>query len=271
MGFRSPPSRDDGIALMKAGRFSEAREIFEVITARDPTDWSAAYMAGQCCRYTQDMDTAVRYLETADRIAPDKPEVLLALGIAQQLSGDLQGACNSLQRAIRLDPHYVSAYNSLGLTLKKSDDLSAAIATYRRGLTALGRATVLAMVNRPDNPILPHRNTRGSRWTELAAQSAFFLGANLDAGAVMFPTGRQAEEEARTKRHRGLFWKRVETADARPAVLFLPNYFNTFQDRLRSEPVYSNLIGNVGSALEAAGESLEAEEHFLEAEEFAPQ
>ena len=47
------------------------------------------------------------------------------------------------------------------------------------------------------------------------------------------------------------------------------NYFNTFREALRGNPLYANLIGNRGTVLEMLGPGEEALEHFSEAEEFA--
>jgi hypothetical protein len=52
--------------------------------------------------------------------------------------------------------------------------------------------------------------------------------------------------------------------------VYLPNYFNTFRELLRRDALYSNLIGNRGTALELLGRHKEAQQHFEEASEFAP-
>ena len=74
-------------------------------------------------------------------------------------------------------------------------------------------------------------------------------------------------EEERTEEHGGLYWTSVKNDD--DMRLYLPNYFNTFRDALRSNPLYADLIGNRGTVLEMLGPGEEALEHFSEAEEFA--
>ena len=75
-------------------------------------------------------------------------------------------------------------------------------------------------------------------------------------------------EEERTEEHGGLYWTSVKNDDE-DMRLYLPNYFNTFREALRGNPLYANLIGNRGTVLEMLGPGEEALEHFSEAEEFA--
>ena len=65
------------------------------------------------------------------------------------------------------------------------------------------------------------------------------------------------------------YWTSVKNEDDEDMRLYLPNYFNTFREALRGNPLYANLIGNRGTVLEMLGPGEEALEHFSGAEEFA--
>ena len=74
-------------------------------------------------------------------------------------------------------------------------------------------------------------------------------------------------EEERTEEHGGLYWISFKNKAGEDTRLYLPNYFNTFREALRGNPLYANLIGNRGTVLEMLGPGEEALEHFSEAEE----
>ena len=52
----------------------------------------------------RNVTAAVEHLETALRLAPGSDHIYYALGLAQALAGDLNGAYGSLKRAIELEP-----------------------------------------------------------------------------------------------------------------------------------------------------------------------
>lgn len=52
----------------------------------------------------RNVTAAVEHLEIALRLAPGSDHIYYALGLAQALAGDLNGACGNLKRAIELDP-----------------------------------------------------------------------------------------------------------------------------------------------------------------------
>lgn len=102
---------------------------------------------------------------------------------------------------------------------------------------------------------------------EQACFGALYLAATGDGiTQIAWPTGEQVEEEERTERHGGLFW--IDREDQRTR-LFLPNYFNTFRERLRRKPEYINLLRNRAVALSLLGRKADAAEHEAEANEFS--
>jgi tetratricopeptide (TPR) repeat protein len=85
---------------MKAQRFAEAIPLFRQAIEQDPAHWGNWYMAGQCCRFTNDLNSAVTYLKKAVVLKSDEPPVLLALGIAVQLTDHFIEANDAFRRAI---------------------------------------------------------------------------------------------------------------------------------------------------------------------------
>ena len=127
------------------------------------------------------------------------------------------------------------------------------------------------MINQDSEVIYKHRDTNGQLWMEYAIYAALHLTSITDGiDGVAWPTGAQAIEEERTEKHGALFWVDNQNEEGENVRLFLPNYFNTFREQLRKDIVYSNLMGNRGTVLDAVGKNDEAQQHFNEATEFIP-
>lgn len=262
--------RDQVNSLMKGGHWEAALPLLLREIEGDPPDWNLEHLAGQCCRFLGDLDGAVEHHSRASRLAPEIAPVFLALGIAHQQRGDWDDAIAAFAHAIDIDPDYELAYNSLALTQKKSGELDKALHNYDAGAKALARQIVKRLQNDPSSRILKHRETIGHYWLDYAMHGAVFLVANTDGvTSVAWPTGAAAQEEERTERHGGLYWVDSRQPDGGTRRLFLPNYFNTFREALRSSPSYANLIGNRGTVLELLGQDDEAARHFEEATEFS--
>ncbi|MBM3978214.1 MAG: tetratricopeptide repeat protein [Planctomycetes bacterium] len=262
---------DQAIEYMKRQRFGEALPLLRRAIDQDPSLWNAWYMAGQCCRFLEDLDGAIEHLSRAAELKKDEAPIFLALGIAFQLRAQWGQAIESFRRAIEIDPDYELAYNSLALTQKKQGDLDEAFHNYDAGAKALARQIVKAMRNNRNSPILKHRETVGTLWAEYATYAALYLVSTADGiSDIAWPTGAQALEEERTEKHAGLYWTDVPNDKRETVRLFLPNYFNTFRESLRRDIAYSNLLGNRGTVLELLGHLDEARQHFDEATEFRP-
>ncbi len=94
---------------------------------------------------------------------PHDPEVLLHLGLAEQLGAALPGAIAHLRELVRLDPSHARGWLALGRALERADRADEAIAATREAVRlapedAVARGTLgwlLAGAGRPDEA-LPH-------------------------------------------------------------------------------------------------------------------
>jgi tetratricopeptide (TPR) repeat protein len=262
---------EQAIALMQQQRFGEALTLLRRSIADNPTEWNTWYMAGQCCRFTNDIHGAVEHLKRAVQLNARSALVYQALGIAHQLRGEWPDSIEALRQAIAIDPDFELAYNSLALTQKKAGELEKALHNYDAGAKALARRLVKAMTNSRSSPILKHRDTTGTLWVQYAMFGMAYLAASAkNVKRVAFPDGAFAEEEERTERHGGLYWIDQLDTSGQTVRMYLPNYFNTFRESLRREAAYANLIGNRGTVLGLLGRGEESQRHLDEASEFLP-
>ncbi|MCG2830394.1 MAG: tetratricopeptide repeat protein [Desulfobacteraceae bacterium] len=264
-------AREQAIELMDQQKYAEALTLFQDLICHNPGDWALYYMAGQCCRFLNDLTGAIEYLRKSIEINPKEPSVLLALGIALQLNKQYEVAVDVLKLAIEVDSDFELGYNSLALTQRKMGQLEKALDNYDAGAKALARRIVKNMKNSRANKILKHKDTSHNLWVEYAAYGMLYLCCLTDSIDYNgWPTGEQAVEEEKTERHAGLYWVDRQSVDGKTVRLFLPNYFNTFREILRSNRTYSSLIGSRGTVLEMLGRHSDAEKHFEEASEFLP-
>jgi Flp pilus assembly protein TadD len=258
--------------LIKAERYGEALHLLHQAIAQEPTNWNAYYLAGQCCRFLDDIDGAIRNLSQATKLKADEPSIHLALGIAFQLSMQWADAIEAFRRAIEADADYVLGYNSLALTQKQCGDLDEALHNYDAGAKALARRIVKAMQNSRSSPILKYRATVGELWSEYATYAALYLVSSVnDIDRMARLPDEAALEEERTEKHAGCYWGDLTNERNETLRIFLPNYFNSFREELKHNPEYSNLMGNRGTVLDLLGRDAEARLHFDEATEFLPQ
>lgn len=258
-------------ALIRRGAYREAKELLRNSSGKDSTNWNRLYLIGQCHRFLDDYGRAVEFLKLAANAAPTEAPVFLALGIAQQLNGELNDARLTLFHAIELDPDYALAFNSLALTQKHMGELDKALYNYHAGCMALARTIVKGLVNDRQGAILKHRDTRGELWIEHAMYGAAFLSATEDGiSGMVTPDAAFAMAEEAGETNGGLYWTDLTEKDGKVVRLFLPNYFNTFREALKRDVTYSNLVGERGTVLALLNRETEAQAHFDEAQEFLP-
>lgn len=261
--------RTHGMECLRRGDYLGGYESFMAATRQTPGDWYVWYGAGQCARFLGRIGEARALLARAAALDGRQTTVLLALGITEQLSGSYEEAVDTLVRAIDLDEDFAPAYNSLALTQRKMGELEKALHNYDAGTKALARTFVRALANEAGSRIVPFRMVQGERWLECAVFGAFFHASEvMPASGVSWLSGEQTKRALRSGEYGGLMYFDQPGAEGTTRV-FLPNYFCSFQEYLRSGGIFANLIGNQGTCLDLLGRHEEAEAYFEEARDFA--
>ena len=175
----------------------------------------------------------------------------------------------ALARALDIDQDFELAYNSLAMTQKYLGEYEKAVHNYDQALKAFTRKGVRSMKNSRDNPIIPFEEIPFQLWIEYASYGSLFAATlEEDIQYLVLPTGEEAVEEERTRKHAGLFWTTAPTRDGALALRVLPNYYNTFCEIIKGNTSYFIPLGNRGTVLKLLGRDDEAEMHFCEARFF---
>lgn len=136
------PRMELGRAYLLAGRYEAAVAEFAELLARDPSDVEAMLQAGLAVAADGDLADAQRWFEHAQRLAPERSDVHLALGELLYNRGLTEGALTTLQRAVELDDENADAHHLLGFVLGDLGRHEAARAATGRALAlnpAMGR------------------------------------------------------------------------------------------------------------------------------------
>jgi Flp pilus assembly protein TadD len=122
--------RNLGAISARAGRSSEAVDLYRRAAAAAPEDWNAQRDLGEVLLQAGALEPARTALERADALRPDDPSVIYLLGTIHLRQGDLAGGESLLNRAIELAPRHAGAHNALGVAAAERGDLDAAVRAF---------------------------------------------------------------------------------------------------------------------------------------------
>ena len=122
--------KQQGDALLKAGRLGEAEEAYRFAVARNPEDGRARFTLGYTLREQGRTVEAASQLQAALSIDPKLVDAHYVLGTIQAAGDETPAAIRSFEKALALDPLHVHA----------AADLRTACAAHARLLRERGRA-----------------------------------------------------------------------------------------------------------------------------------
>ncbi len=123
-----------GLALHQAGKLREAEQVYRGILSRNPNDADALHLLGVIATQMQQLQPALRLIESAIRIRPDVAFYHNNLGNIYRMTGELGAAEMSYRRALELNPDYVDPQANLGMVLREQARFDEALAAYERAI-----------------------------------------------------------------------------------------------------------------------------------------
>ncbi len=257
--------RNRAIELMNNNMFTEALVLFTELIDEGNDDSGLYHMAGQCYRYTGDIQNAITYHKKSVEIDPKYPSYHLALGIAYQLNEQYKESHEVLSDLILNHQQWENldlAFNSVALTQKKMGLYERSKKNYEQGIKVHLRNIMQTFVNSKDNEVLNIEPTTYNLWYEYAIESALYFAMSFDEdiGGIGFL-------EKEDSQNKGLYWT-VKEIDSSKTLILLPNFFAKIREELPLDSGYFNFIGNLSSVLKENGDTNEAEKYLMEANEF---
>ena len=120
------PNIETAIELHRAGRLSEADELYRLILSVESTNFDAAHLSGLIALQQGNLGRAIGLLSRAVELNGLAPPAAYHLGAALRASGRLDEAKASFVKALRLNSNYPEAFNELGIVHQLQKDHAAA-------------------------------------------------------------------------------------------------------------------------------------------------
>jgi len=195
----------------------------------------------------------------------ERAKELMQKGLRAQHEGRFDLAVSVFDEVLSLDPSRETAHNSKGLSLKYAGKFDEAIEAYNTCLDALFSNLFYRLNNSSASPIYPYREIRGNVWMSWATKTALYTSCHqAGISSVEWPTGQSAEIEARDRTHGGLLW--FDRSESGLVIRqFLPNYFHTMREELKSGKTFSRVLNNIGGVHLARSKTQDAIAAFFEA------
>lgn len=213
-----------GLASLHARHFGRAQNVFEVAVRQNPNDADSVFNLGRVYVAKGDTETALPFLARAQRIAPDRPDLLLYLAERYEDAGFFSGAADAYEQYLELKPKDPSArrergfsYCRFGRTKTALADLDWYVKEYPRDPVGHFELGVCAAIDDP-NVGLRHlsqaltlksdfttaRQVRGlvlareGKWAEALPDLQFVVQRQPRNSTVLLQLGRSYLELGRT-------------------------------------------------------------------------
>ena len=123
-----------GFALYRLGRTDAALACWQRLIAQHPEQVEARLHLAAAYRELKQIEAAVRHYREAQRLAPDRPEIDVALALTLLDSGHIGAARALLEPVVAQHPEFSEALKSLGNAHVLTADVAAGLACYERAL-----------------------------------------------------------------------------------------------------------------------------------------
>ncbi|MHB8474378.1 MAG: O-linked N-acetylglucosamine transferase, SPINDLY family protein, partial [Gammaproteobacteria bacterium] len=125
---------ESALAHHQAGRFAEAKALYEKVLAAAPKHADALHLLGVVAHQTGDNKTAVKLINEAITATPGVAVFYNNCGEAYRAMGSLAEAIACYEKTLELDPGFVDAHNNLGIAFQAQGKIAEAIKCYERAL-----------------------------------------------------------------------------------------------------------------------------------------
>ncbi len=119
-----------GAAFHRAGKFADAKTLYEKVLKRQPKHFDALHMLGLLALEARDLDMGVRLIKRSIALYPSLPSAHFNLGNAFFSASRFEDALIPLERAIELAPDYLAAHMCRANALLELTRFEEAIAGY---------------------------------------------------------------------------------------------------------------------------------------------
>ena len=227
--------------------------------------WNIYYLIGQSYRFKEDYKNASSYLKKSIETF-ENPSNLKALGIVYHQVGSYNEAIKLHTKSLGLDDTQPSTWNSIGVSQKYLKQYDKAEKNYETAINIYSRNIVKSLTNSKNSIFYPHIDimSKAQLFVKYALEAAIFLSLKKNFNSIAIPNGAAAETMVADESRKSLYWSEQIIKDDK-TFLVMPNFFNTFFNKLIKNNTYFLLIGNKAEVLELQGKKDETKKYWTEA------
>jgi len=229
--------------------------------------WNIYYLIGQSYRFKEDYKNASSYLKKSVETF-ENPSNLKALGIVCHQVGLYNEAIIFHTKSLGLDNTQPLVWNSIAYSQKFLKQYDKAEKNYETAINVYSRNIVKSLTNSKNSIFYPHIDimSKAQLFAKYALEAAIFLSVKKNFDSIAVPNGAAAETIVADESRKSLYWSEQIIKDEKTFVV-MPNFFNTFFNKLIKNNTYFLLIGNKAEALELQGKE-KAKKYWTEAKLF---
>lgn len=259
--------------LLAAGRPADALARADAALRNQPSNVPAHILRGNALAGLNDLNTAVKEIEEAQRLDPTQGATLTQLGLMQLARGREAEAETALRRAIELSPGLVTAHLALAHYLWAAGRQEQAERSFREAL-ALEPEHTLANRAMAAFCLSTGRSAEAERYLRLVADRSKTPGATFALTDYYMMSGRPRDAIVRleplAKDNRTVPGARTRLASAHAAAGDTARAHAILDDLLRLDPQQPDARLLKGQLVAADGRRDEALQHVRAAAEAAP-
>jgi protein O-mannosyl-transferase len=238
--LKARPHNNLGLALMEAGKFTEAQKHFETALKLDPAYHQSYTNLGNLFQMENEFNKALFFYVRAIEINPIYTKAYNNLGGLLYNLGRLNEATYYLEKLIKMDPDNESGLNNLGLVYRQQGKLEKAKTNFKNAID-LNNECFDAYLNLGNLLIM---------------KDSFVPGiANLNKALQLNPDSEKVYNSMGVA-----FLKKGSLEDA----------LKNFTKAVKLKPDYPDAYNNMGIAWEYSGNELQAVRSYIKALEIAP-
>ena len=227
--------------------------------------WNIYYLIGQSYRFKEDYKNSIWYLQKSVETTENSSN-LKALGIVYHQVGSYNEAIKLHTKSLDLDDTQPFVWNSIAYSQKSLKQYNKAEKNYETAIKVYSRNIVKSLTNSKNSIFYPHSDimSEAQLFVKYALEAAIFLSAKKNFNSISVPNGAAADTIVADETRKSLYWSE-QIIKGDKTFLVMPNFFNTFFNKLIKDNTYFLLIGNKAEVLELQGKEDETKKYWNEA------
>ena len=240
-------------------------KITENNKQKDISLWNIYYLIGQSYRFKEDYKNSIWYLQKSVETTENSSN-LKALGIVYHQVGSYNEAIKLHTKSLDLDDTQPFVWNSIAYSQKSLKQYNKAEKNYETAIKVYSRNIVKSLTNSKNSIFYPHSDimSEAQLFVKYALEAAIFLSAKKNFNSISVPNGAAADTIVADETRKSLYWSE-QIIKGDKTFLVMPNFFNTFFNKLIKDNTYFLLIGNKAEVLELQGKEDETKKYWNEA------